>query len=69
MDFNDTREEAEFRAEARAWLEQNAKLRKTDEAAPRLMAEREDTAVLTFDRQLRKKFPGRTMAPHEFLEQ
>jgi len=27
MDFNDTPEEAKFRAEARAWLEANAKLK------------------------------------------
>ena len=31
MDFNDTPEEAAFRAEARAWLEANAELRGPDD--------------------------------------
>jgi alkylation response protein AidB-like acyl-CoA dehydrogenase len=31
MDFNDTPEEARFRAKARAWLDANAELRRTDE--------------------------------------
>ena len=31
MDFNDTPEEAEFRAEARAWLEANAQLKGPEE--------------------------------------
>jgi alkylation response protein AidB-like acyl-CoA dehydrogenase len=36
MDFNDTPEEAAFRAEARAWLEANAELLKPDEARPNM---------------------------------
>ncbi|NNL64673.1 MAG: acyl-CoA dehydrogenase, partial [Myxococcales bacterium] len=32
MDFNDTHEEAAFRAEARAWLEANAELRSPDDS-------------------------------------
>jgi alkylation response protein AidB-like acyl-CoA dehydrogenase len=42
MDFTDTPEEATFRAEARAWLEANAELRDPNEAAPSIIAARED---------------------------
>jgi alkylation response protein AidB-like acyl-CoA dehydrogenase len=37
MDFNDTPEEAAFRAEARAWLDQNAKLRPPGKSRPGLL--------------------------------
>ena len=42
MDFDDTREEATFRARARAWLEQNAKPRPPDESGSDPLRERED---------------------------
>jgi alkylation response protein AidB-like acyl-CoA dehydrogenase len=42
MDFNDTPEEARFRAEARAWLEANAELRDPNEPAPSIISQRED---------------------------
>ncbi len=34
MDFNDTPEEAAFRAEARAWLKANAELKGPDDKGP-----------------------------------
>jgi acyl-CoA dehydrogenase len=40
MDFNDTPEEAAFRAEARAWLEANGELRDADENAMGVLSER-----------------------------
>ncbi len=43
MDFNDTPEEAEFRAEARAWLDANAQLLGSDERKPSLAVERDRT--------------------------
>ncbi|MCZ6465623.1 MAG: acyl-CoA dehydrogenase family protein [Proteobacteria bacterium] len=43
MDFNDTAEEAEFRAEARAWLDANAELLGPDERKPSLAVERDRT--------------------------
>jgi alkylation response protein AidB-like acyl-CoA dehydrogenase len=46
MDFNDTPEEAKFRAEARAWLEANAELRDPNEPAPSIIAEREDAEAV-----------------------
>jgi alkylation response protein AidB-like acyl-CoA dehydrogenase len=42
MDFDDTREEAAFRARARAWLESNAKPRDPDGEATDPLRERED---------------------------
>jgi alkylation response protein AidB-like acyl-CoA dehydrogenase len=42
MDFNDTPQEAAFRARARAWLQKNAKPVNPDEAAPDVLQERED---------------------------
>src|SRR5262245_5251876 len=42
MDFDDTPEEAAFRARARGWLEQNAKPRDPDGEAPDPLRERED---------------------------
>ena len=41
MDFNDTPEEAEFRARVRAWLGENAKLRDPGAAARGLIDEGE----------------------------
>ena len=32
------------------------------------LAEREDTAVITYDRRLRRKFPDMTLSPREFFE-
>jgi len=46
MDFNDTPQEAEFRAKARAWLEQNAEPIDPDETAPDALGEREDEATI-----------------------
>jgi alkylation response protein AidB-like acyl-CoA dehydrogenase len=46
MDFNDTPEEAAFRAEARAWLEANAKLKDPDEAGGDLLGERVNPETL-----------------------
>lgn len=40
MDFNDTKEEAEFRAEVRAWLEANAELRGPDDPPEDMLGER-----------------------------
>ena len=37
MDFNDTPEEAKFRADARAWLDANAKLRPPGKSRPGLL--------------------------------
>ena len=39
MDFNDTPEEAKFRAEARAWLEANAELRGPEDASVDVLGE------------------------------
>jgi acyl-CoA dehydrogenase len=46
MDFNDTPQEAAFRAKARAWLEQNAKPRDPDAIAPNMLGERESAEVI-----------------------
>ena len=46
MDFNDTPDEATFRAEARAWLEANAEPADPDETTPNLLSEREDPAAI-----------------------
>jgi len=46
MNFEDTPQEAAFRAKARAWLEQNARLRPPDEIAPNLLGERESADVI-----------------------
>ena len=45
MDFNDTPQEAEFRTEARAWLEANAQRRTPDEPSMGML-EREDDDVI-----------------------
>jgi acyl-CoA dehydrogenase len=46
MNFEDTPQEAAFRAKARAWLEKNARLRPVDEIAPNLLGERESAEVI-----------------------
>ena len=46
MDFNDTPEEAAFRAQARAWLEANAPLRSAQDRDPDPLGERIDEATL-----------------------
>jgi len=46
MDFNDTPEEAAFRARARAWLEKNAEPLDPSKVAPNEMGEREDEATI-----------------------
>jgi len=46
MHFEDTPEEAAFRAKARAWLEANAELRGPDDAAADLLGERADEETI-----------------------
>ncbi|HBZ71828.1 MAG TPA: acyl-CoA dehydrogenase [Deltaproteobacteria bacterium] len=46
MDFNDTPEEAAFRARARGWLEKNAEPLDPSKVAPNEMGEREDAATI-----------------------
>ena len=46
MDFNDTPEEAAFRARARGWLEKNAEPLDPSKAVPNEMGEREDAATI-----------------------
>jgi acyl-CoA dehydrogenase len=46
MDFDDTPQEAEFRARCRAWLEAHAVPLDPDETAPNLLGEREDESVI-----------------------
>jgi acyl-CoA dehydrogenase len=46
MDFNDTPQEAEFRARCRAWLEKNAEPLDPNETAPNPLGEREDAATI-----------------------
>ncbi len=46
MDFNDTPEEAAYRAKARAWLEKNAELIDPNEASADPLAEREDEKTI-----------------------
>ncbi len=46
MNFDDTPQEAEFRAKARAWLEKNAKPRDPNENLPNPLGEREDDAAV-----------------------
>ena len=46
MDFNDTPEEAAYRAKARAWLEANAELIDPNEPAADLLSEREDERTI-----------------------
>ena len=46
MDFNDTPQEAEFRAKARAWLADHAELRDPDETGGDMLGEREDAETI-----------------------
>ncbi len=46
MDFNDTPEEAEYRTRARAWLDENAKLRAPGTTTRSLLAEGESQEVI-----------------------
>ncbi|MBW2272615.1 MAG: acyl-CoA dehydrogenase family protein [Deltaproteobacteria bacterium] len=55
MDFNDTPEEAAFRAEARAWLEANADPLEPGEAGGDLLGERVDAAALKAAKAWQKK--------------
>jgi acyl-CoA dehydrogenase len=55
MDFNDTPEEAAFRAEARAWLEANAERRTSDDVAGTDLGERVDDATLREAQKWQKK--------------
>jgi alkylation response protein AidB-like acyl-CoA dehydrogenase len=55
MDFNDTPEEAAFRAEARAWLDANAELRKPDDPPIDVLGERSDPEVIKAAQAWQKK--------------
>jgi acyl-CoA dehydrogenase len=55
MDFNDTPEEAAFRAEARAWLEANAELRGPDDAPADVLGERANPAIIQAAKDWQKK--------------
>jgi alkylation response protein AidB-like acyl-CoA dehydrogenase len=55
MDFNDTPEEAAFRAKARAWLEANAELKSTQNRGPDPLGERIDEATLKAAKAWQKK--------------
>ena len=46
MDFNDTSQEAEFRAQARAWLGAHAEPVDPDDTGPDLLGEREDPEMI-----------------------
>ena len=46
MDFNDTPQEAEFRAKAHAWLADHAELRDPDEVGRDMLGEREDPETI-----------------------
>jgi len=55
MDFNDTPEEAAFRAEARAWLEANARPKDPDEPGADLLGERTTPEVVKEAQAWQKK--------------
>jgi len=55
MDFNDTPEEAAFRAKARAWLEANAPLKSALDREPDPLGERIDAATLQAAKAWQKK--------------
>jgi len=55
MDFNDTPEEAAFRAEARAWLEANAERKDPNDVAGVDLGERVDDATLAAAKTWQKK--------------
>ncbi len=55
MDFNDTPEEAAFRAEARAWLDQNANLRDPDESFAGILQETDHPNAISWAKEWQKK--------------
>jgi alkylation response protein AidB-like acyl-CoA dehydrogenase len=55
MDFNDTPEEAAYRAEARAWLEANAEYQKPGNPLQDPLGERIDDATLQAAKAWQKK--------------
>jgi alkylation response protein AidB-like acyl-CoA dehydrogenase len=55
MDFNDTPEEAAFRAEASAWLEANASLRGPDDTPTDVLSERTTPEALAASKAWQKK--------------
>lgn len=55
MDFNDTPEEAKFRAEVRAWLSANAELRGADDNSGGALGERVDDATIAAAKAWQKK--------------
>jgi alkylation response protein AidB-like acyl-CoA dehydrogenase len=55
MDFNDTPEEAAFRAEARAWLEANSELRGPDDPPTEVLAERTQPEIIAAAKAWQKK--------------
>ena len=55
MDFNDTPEEAAFRAKARAWLDANAELLNANESKPGPLDERDDPATIQSAKDWQKK--------------
>lgn len=55
MDFNDTPEEAAYRAEVRAWLNENAELRGDDEGGAGALGERVDDATIAAAKAWQKK--------------
>lgn len=55
MDFNDTPEEAKFRAEVRAWLSANAELRGADDNSAGALGERVDDATIAAAKAWQKK--------------
>ena len=55
MDFNDTPEEAAFRAEARAWLEANAEIKDPNDPGDDLLGERTDPGTIAAAKAWQKK--------------
>jgi len=55
MDFNDTPEEAAFRAEARAWLDANAELRGPDDTPADVLGERAGDEIIKAAQAWQKK--------------
>ncbi|MDG2049319.1 MAG: acyl-CoA dehydrogenase family protein [Myxococcota bacterium] len=55
MDFNDTPEEAAFRAEARSWLDANADLKKAGDAAADVLGERATPEIVKQAQAWQKK--------------
>jgi len=55
MDFNDTPEEAAFRAEAREWLEANATLKEPGESGPDMLSEDDSEDLIAAAKAWQKK--------------